>query len=112
VNADLPIVFGEVANRQPGDGDPCAYDLDGPPVPDRFRYQDLLATLQAQEIGWLAWSWWPDDCAERQMTATGNFSHVELIQQTVISDLTTYGDDAVNNPTYGLKARAVKSAHF
>jgi mannan endo-1,4-beta-mannosidase len=57
----------------------------------------LLPLLQEHDIGWLAWSWWPDQCEERQMTSSGYFS-----------DLTPYGDDIANNPIYDLKATAVK----
>lgn len=105
LNANLPLVFGEVANKQANDNDECYFDLDATSQnhasPSGFTYQQLLHTLQMNDIGWLAWGWWPDGCASRQMSSTGNFN-----------DLTPYGDDLVNNVIYGLKNTAVRSTAF
>lgn len=100
VQTNLPIVFGEIANKQEGFSNPCYYDLDGPgqnhPENPGFRYQDLLKDyLKPKEIGWLGWGWDKDSCAARRMTPDGNYS--------VRADLTPYGDDIVFNPDYGLK---------
>ncbi len=68
--------------------------------PSGFKYQDLLAELLGVDVSWLAWSWNPDGCPARNMAeydAAGNFVR-----------LTPYGDDIVNNPTYDLKATAVR----
>lgn len=109
IQSNLPVVFGEIANKQDEDGNGktqyCYYDLDGmsenhSPKGD-FTYQALLKKLIAQEIGWLAWCWWKDNCEPRQMTLDGNFS-----------GLTPYGKDLVNNPIYGLKATAQRSNAF
>jgi mannan endo-1,4-beta-mannosidase len=62
IQANLPIVFGEIANKQDGfvDGETeyCYYDLDGnneSQAPEgNFTYQALLQRLTEQEIGWLA----------------------------------------------------------
>ena len=109
IQANLPIVFGEVANKQDedikGETQYCYYDLDGTnqnhPPQGGFTYQAFLRMLKEQEIGWLAWSWWKDNCSNRQMSQDGNFS-----------ELTPYGTDLVNNPVYGLKATAQRSAAF
>jgi mannan endo-1,4-beta-mannosidase len=109
IAANLPIVFGEIANKQDesiaGKTAYCYYDIDGrkenhPPQND-FTYQALLKVLKEQEIGWLAWCWWKDGCARREMTRDGNFS-----------GLTPYGKDMVNNPIYGLKATARRATAF
>ncbi len=109
INANLPIVFGEVANKQDEEIDGqtqfCFYDLDGtnenhPPL-IAFAYQSLLQMLLEKEVGWLDWSWWKDGCSQRQMAEDGNFAN-----------LTAYGNDLVNNPNYGLKLTAVRSAAF
>lgn len=101
INAGLPLVLGEVANKQSDQGDECYYDLDGSgqghapkPAPGAapFTYQALLTLLAQQDVGWLSWCWWKDDCASRQMTGTGNYA-----------DLTSYGLDLVDNPFYGLR---------
>jgi len=116
--ATLPIVFGEVANKQDEEVDAtdangrrvrrtefCYYDLDGTTEghlpPTGFNYQTLLSTIGPMDIGWLAWSWWKDRCASREITSTGNYA-----------DLTPYGDDIVNNAVYGLRLgtyRAVRT---
>jgi mannan endo-1,4-beta-mannosidase len=114
VNANLPIVFGEVANKQDDAADGqtlfCFYDLDGlgqnHPAASGFTYQALLDELKTKDIGWLAWSWWPDGCTSRNIatysSVTGSFAGLSQ----------PYGDDIVNNPTYGLKASAVRASIF
>lgn len=86
VNNNLPIVFGEIANKQDeatNDGTAyCYYDLDGlnqnhPPAV-AFTYQNLLQTLKTQEIGWLAWSWAPDSCVSRNMALYDQNTHQYL----------------------------------
>ncbi len=114
VNANLPIVFGEVANKQDdtvdGETQFCFYDLDGTaenhPPPSGFTYRALLQKLKTKDIGWLAWSWWPDGCLSRNIgrynDATNQFEGLGL----------PFGDDVVNNLDYGLKATAVRASHF
>ncbi|MFM6157339.1 MAG: cellulase family glycosylhydrolase, partial [Sphaerospermopsis kisseleviana] len=82
INANLPIVFGEVANKQDEENEGktlyCYYDLDGSHqnhLPQNgFTYQAFLRLLKDKEIGWLAWCWWKDNCTNRQMSENGNFS--------------------------------------
>ena len=109
IEANLPLIFGEVANKQDenidGKTQYCYYDLDGTnennAPQNSFTYQAFLQMLKEKEIGWLAWSWWKDNCTERQMSQNGNFS-----------DLTPYGNDLVNNRDYGLRATAKRSSTF
>jgi mannan endo-1,4-beta-mannosidase len=109
IRANIPLVFGEIANKQQdgvnGKTEYCYYDLDSSgqsqPAQNGFTYQRLLRSLKNNEIGWLAWAWWKDGCALREMTRDGSFS-----------GLTPYGQDLVNNPVYGLKATAVRSTAF
>lgn len=106
IKANLPIVFGEIANKQDeeinGKTQYCYYDLDGSnsnhAPQNGFTYQAFLRLLKEEEIGWLAWCWWKDNCTNRQMSQNGNFSN-----------LTPYGNDIVNNPVYGLKVTAQRS---
>jgi mannan endo-1,4-beta-mannosidase len=104
INANIPLFFGEIANKQDENGDAgtlyCHYDLDGGntrPAQNNFTYQTMLTELKQKEIGWLAWCWWKDNCNPRQMTNDGT-----------IANLTPYGNDIVNNPDYGLKATATR----
>jgi mannan endo-1,4-beta-mannosidase len=114
VNANLPIVFGEVANKQDetidGATQFCYYDLDGlgqnHPPQTAFTYQSLLETLKTQEIGWLAWSWWPDGCSSRNIGVYAQNSH----QYEGLSE--PFGNDIVNHPSYGLKNSAQRSSIF
>lgn len=101
VNASLPIVFGEISNRQDGDTDGTYYSLDGSgvpaPAPNGFTYQALLTQALHHEIGWLAWSWGPDKCQDRWLSTDGTFAN-----------LSTFGQDFVNNPAYGLAKHSVR----
>lgn len=103
-NAKLPIVFGEIANKQFANGDECYYGLDGTNYknapPTGFRYQNLLILLTQYEIGWLAWAWYPDACEQRRMTPDGNYTGAIDGSPT---GLTPYGEDLLHNGTYGLR---------
>jgi mannan endo-1,4-beta-mannosidase len=96
IKAKLPIVLGEIANKQFANGDECYYGIDGTninhPPPTRFSYKNLLIDCTVWEIGWLAWSWGPDKCAERQLAHNGSYT-----------DLTDYGRDILDQATYGLR---------
>jgi mannan endo-1,4-beta-mannosidase len=113
VNLNLPIVFGEVANKQDetiaGVTKFCFYDLDGlqqnQPPQFAFTYQNLLQILKTNEIGWLAWSWSPDSCTSRNL---GKYD-----ENSVFQGLTEpFGDDIVNHPDYGLKNSAKRASIF
>jgi len=114
VNSNLPIVFGEVANKQDetvnGATQFCFYDLDGlnqnHPPQIAFTYQSLLQTLKTSEIGWLAWSWGPDGCASRNLgTYNQNTNQFEGLSEP-------FGNDIVNHPDYGLQTSAERSVIF
>lgn len=101
VNASLPIVFGEISNRQDDDPPKTYYTLDGSgapvPAPNGFTYQALLTQALHHEIGWLAWSWGLDDCVDRWLSTDHTFAH-----------LSTFGQDFINNPAYGLAKHSVR----
>lgn len=104
VNSNLPIVFGEIANKQFANGDECYYGLDGTdyknPPDTGFRYQSLLALLAHHEIGWLAWAWYKDNCEERRITPDGNYTGAIDGSYT---GLTPYGEDLLLNSIYGFR---------
>jgi mannan endo-1,4-beta-mannosidase len=80
-SSGYPFVLGEIANYQDGNT-VCQYSLD---------YTALLHICRQLNIGWLAWSWDNDVCAERQLSNNGLYN-----------DLSVYGNDIVNNTNYGL----------
>lgn len=92
MSEDIPFILGEIANLQ-DDQTMCQYTL---------NYQPLLRYCEANEVSWIAWSWDHDGCAQRQMSTNGTYS-----------SLTTYGNDLINNPDYGLNSQpAAKSKYL
>jgi len=82
-NWNIPILLGEIANKQDDNEGNCTLNL------------DILVTMQVaniNNIGYLAWIWAHDNCYERQMTTNGNFN-----------TLTDYGNTIVNTPSMGIK---------
>jgi len=79
--ANIPFVFGEVANLQ-DDVSMCQHVL---------NYKPLLKICKQKKIGWLAWSWDNDGCSNRQISNNGSFA-----------SLTDYGQEMVFNATFGI----------
>lgn len=90
-NAGIPFLFGEVANLQDGTIN-CEYVL---------NYRPLLHICQQKKIGWLAWSWDNDVCAQRQISSNGQFS-----------SLTNYGQSILNDPDFGLITDSVAKSKY
>lgn len=88
---NIPFVLGEVANQQ-DDVTMCQYNL---------NYKPLLKFCQQKKVGWLAWSWDHDGCPNRQVSTNGMFN-----------SLSTYGNDIVNNPAYGLLATPAPKSQY
>jgi poly(3-hydroxybutyrate) depolymerase len=110
---NIPIIMGEVANKQVGADDwntnpatgysECYYGIDGTTIehaaPTGFSYKNLLPnTLIPNGIGYLFWEWTNDSCQNRRMSPDGNFSN-----------LTNYGLDTIYNTLYGINMKAVRS---
>ncbi len=87
-NASFPIVIGEIANIQDATG-PCSNNI--------TSYTNLLQSCQNYQIGWMAWTWTDDWCANRRIASNGSFTN-----------LTSYGQTIVNNPNFGLASTANK----
>ena len=130
IAANLTVVFGEIANKQDesivlrdGNGNPildgngdlqyvtsyCHYNIDGTTVAPNnptngFQYQTLLNTLQTNNIGWLSWAWVRDGCSPRNMT-----NNNPNAPYGGFNTLTTFGNDIVNNPTYGIFNTSVRT---
>jgi mannan endo-1,4-beta-mannosidase len=88
------FVLGEIANNQDenGCGDLGLYTL----------YPQILTEACSRNIGWLAWSF-NHDCT--QYTAGFNNTNYRVISTTSnTNNLTTFGNDIINNLNYGLKS--------
>jgi uncharacterized protein YjdB len=106
---DLPTALDRLVNT----GLCCFVGEFGPgrnigPSPTLITPAQIITACDSRGLGWLAWAW--DDPAFNAddnwfaLSFTGNY--------TSSADLTTFGKDVVENPSYGLKARAVKQTHF
>lgn len=80
---NIPIVLGEIANKQDDNAGNCVYNL---------LLTDIMQVANNNNIGYIAWVWTQDNCGARQMTTNGNFN-----------TLTSYGNTIVNSTTYGIK---------
>jgi len=86
---DFPLIVGEVSKYQDsvdnsGNTYYCHYIDD---------YTAVLNICKIYNIGWLAWSWDNDLCTVRQISTDGTYAN-----------LSTLGQDIVNNPSYGITA--------
>jgi mannan endo-1,4-beta-mannosidase len=69
---------------------------------------EIIQAADARGIGWLAWAW--DDPAYNAddtwfaLSRTGDYNSS--------ADLTMFGQDVIENPTYGIKAKAVPNTAF
>src|ERR1035437_4353378 len=88
---NVPFVLGEVADLQDGNT-ACQYTL---------NYKQLLEICQQLNINWLCWSWDHDVCANRQITTAGLYA-----------SLTTYGNDILNNPVYGISSHSALTTYL
>lgn len=80
---NIPILLGEIANKQDDNAGNCAYNLE---------LATVMSAAHNNSIGYIAWVWTQDNCGARQMTTNGNFN-----------TLTTYGIQIVNTSKYGIK---------
>jgi len=93
-NTNVCFVLGEVANNQDdgGCGNLGMYSL----------YPQILSESCSRNIGWLAWAF-NFDCT--QYSASHNSSTYRVMSTTSnTNNLTTFGNDIINNATYGLKS--------
>lgn len=90
----VPVIFGEVGN----------VDFQC----NTIQMNSFLTACQTNNMGWLAWTWNRDECAQRNMTANepGNPSSTTDGQ---FSTLTAYGQTIVNNTAFGLANHAIKA---
>jgi mannan endo-1,4-beta-mannosidase len=83
------------------------------PSPTMTTPGQLITAAEANGIGWLGWAW--DDNNLSGGASSNNSFSMTLAGPgiyTKTSDLTTYGQDIVLNPTYGLKTLAKPASIF
>jgi hypothetical protein len=69
---------------------------------------EIIQACESRGIGWLAWAW--DDPASN--ADDGWFALSKNGDYNSSNDLTTFGKDVVENPTYGLLALAKPATIF
>jgi len=81
------------------------------PSPTMMTPGQIIQGAEARGIGWLAWAW--DDPAGEWSTPTDDWFALSFTGDYQSSaDLTTFGKDVVENPTYGLKVLAKPASIF
>ena len=90
------FVLGEIANNQDDAPNYCG-DLDL-----RALYPQILTEACSRSIGWLAWTF-NHDCT--QYSASHNSTTYRVMStNSSFANLTSFGNDLVNNANYGFKA--------
>jgi hypothetical protein len=101
VATGLPVILGEFGpGRNIG------------PSPTMLTPGEIIQAAEARGFGWLAWAW--DDPAG-EFTATPNDNWFALSftgDYRSSADLTTFGKDVVENPTYGTKVLGTPATSF
>jgi mannan endo-1,4-beta-mannosidase len=83
------------------------------PSPTMTTPADIITAAEANGIGWIAWAW--DDNNESGGASSNDWFSMTYAgpgTYTQTSDLTTYGQDVVLNPTYGLSVLAKPASIF
>lgn len=86
-NTNVCFVLGELPNTQDDDIGNCGVRSLDP------LYRRILEEACPRNIGWIAWAFHKDCSPPRNMTPNGQYNN-----------LTAFGNDIVNNATYGLKS--------
>jgi len=89
---NFPLVLGEVANYQDSSPAYCTWAL---------NYPALLHSCVQLNVGWLVWSWSNDQCTLRQLSTDGTYGN-----------LSAFGQDIVNNASYGLRNSAKLTSYL
>lgn len=90
----VPVILGEIGN----------VDFACSPI----EMNALLTAATTNDIGWLAWTWNRDECAVRNMT--NNNTNGSSTTDGTFASLSTYGNTIVNDPNFGLAAKAIKAS--
>jgi hypothetical protein len=72
----------------------------------------IITTVEANNLGWLAWAWDDNDLAACKADNNWFSMTYSCGVYTQTSDLTIYGQDVVLNPTYGITALAKPATIF
>jgi hypothetical protein len=82
------------------------------PSPTMTTPAQIIQAADAHGFGWIAWAW-DDPAGEFSSQPTDDWFALSFTGDYQSSaDLTTFGKDVVENPTYGLKTMSKKASIF
>jgi Cellulase (glycosyl hydrolase family 5) len=116
--AGLNALSAQLAALSATDGMVFVFGEFGPgrnigPSPTLITPGQVITAAETNGIGWVGWAWDDNDLADGQSDNNWfsmTYSGPGIYTQT--SDLTTYGQDVVLNPTYGLQVLAKPATIF
>jgi mannan endo-1,4-beta-mannosidase len=89
------------------------------PSPTLLNPGTIIQDADARNFGWVAWAWddraggtWPMCDTDTWFNMVYRCGDGAGYATSLSSDLTLFGRDVVENPTYGLRARATKATVF
>jgi hypothetical protein len=82
------------------------------PSPTVVTPGEVISTAEASQIGWVAWAWDDNNLADCKSNNSWFSMTYNCGEYTQSSDLTTYGQEVVLNPTYGLAVLAKPASIF
>jgi hypothetical protein len=116
--AGLNALSAQLAALSATDGMVFVFGEFGPgrnigPSPTSITPGEIITAAETNGIGWLGWAWDDNDLADGKSDNNWfsmTYSGPGIYTQT--SDLTTFGQDVVLNPTYGLQVLAKPATIF
>jgi Cellulase (glycosyl hydrolase family 5) len=82
------------------------------PSPTMIAPLDIIATAEANNVGWIGWAWDDNDLASCQSDNNWFAMTYNCGEYTQASDLTEFGQQIVLDPTYGLSVLATPASIF
>ena len=115
--AQMDTIFSEMAGLSQTYGMAFAITEFGPgkdigPSPTMVTPGQVITAAETNGLGWLAWAWDDNDLGSCQSDNNWFSMTYNCGVYTQTSDLTTYGQDVVLNPTYGITALAKPATIF
>jgi hypothetical protein len=115
--AQMDSIFSELASLSASQGLVFAITEFGPgrdigPSPTMVTPLQVIAAAEANNLGWAAWSWDDNDQTGCKSSNNGFSMTYNCGAYTQTSDLTSYGQQVVLDPTYGLQKLAKPASIF